>query len=368
MKNFLLFILISPFYLLLGQETAPFFQSKGENEDRYYSLRERMEQHKVPGASVAIFRKFQLDTTIQMGLIDAQAQEPVTPNTLFQMGSMTGAVVKFAVVSLASQGKIDLDASANQYLGKWKIEEKSFTRRNPITVRDLLIESRGFNDVYKPKGYRPGQPVPTWEQIMAGEAPSNIPALNLRKNTPKGSSMANEMILQRLLEEVYQMDFASLMKEHVFDPIGMKNSLIAAELSKSQKQNAAVGHKENGESIDGKRWIYPELAHSGLWSTPEDFARFVLYVYQAAKGLDNSLLSQELALAGIKAQRGNEGLILLEGDGNNYWGGAPEGFYAQFSANFEEGWIVVGCSNRQLAWQFVNWDLNPRSVEYARRP
>ncbi|MEM9986805.1 MAG: serine hydrolase domain-containing protein [Bacteroidota bacterium] len=368
MKYVALLLLFLPITALVAQEDAPYFFSKGEGEDRYYSLSERMEQHRVPGASTAIFRNFELDTTFQLGYRDTDGRLPVTPGTIFQMGSMTGAVVKFAVVSLASRGKIDLDKPANQYLGEWQIEEKGFTKRNPITVRDLLLEARGFNDVYKPKGYRPGLELPTWEEIMAGDSPSNIPALNLRRNSPKGSSLANEMILQRLLEEVYQADFPTLMKKEVFDPLGMKNSLIAAELNDSQKEYAAAGHQENGESIEGKRWIYPELAHSGLWSTPEDFGRFILFVYQAAQGKENSLLSQELALAGIKAQRGNTALILLEGNNNNYWGGAPQGFYSQFSANFEGGWIVVGCSNRQLAWQFVNWDLNPRSTEYAKRP
>ena len=39
------------------------------------------------------------------------------------MGSMTGALTKFAIVRLVNDGKINLDAPANQYLKSWKIPD-----------------------------------------------------------------------------------------------------------------------------------------------------------------------------------------------------------------------------------------------------
>jgi len=350
---------------LIAFSQGPFLT---EIDGKYETLEQRMAYHKVQGSAVAIMRNLEIDTTLYMGYRDEAHQLPVNEETRFQLGSMTGALVNFAVVRLASEGKIDLDAPANDYLTSWKIEEKGFTKGAPITVRDLLLERRGFNPVYKPNGYAPGSDIPTWEQIMAGETPANTDALNLRKSKAKNSSFANDMILQRLLEDVLQQDFATLMQEQVFGPIGMTHTLVAAELSAEQGQTASFGHEENGETIEGGRWIYPELAHSGVWSTPMDFALFVRHIFRAVKGLDNSLISQELALQGVKAQHENAALILLQGEnGDSYWGGAPKGFYSQFAANFEQGWIVVGCANRELAWQYVNWDLNGRSIEYAKR-
>lgn len=335
----------------------------------YQTLEQRMEYHKINGASVAIFRDFELDTTIQLGYRDRENDLLVDENTRFQLGSMTAAVVKFAVIRLASQGAIDLDTPVNEYLTSWKIEKKWFTRNSPVTVRDLLLEARGFNPVYKPTGYLAGAEIPTWEQIMAGESPSNLNALTLKRNIGKKSSLANEMILQRLLEDVYQQPLAEILEEQVFQPLGMSHSILRAELSSAEAQNACVGYDEEQNRIEGDRRIYPEVAHSGLWTTPEDFGTFVLHIFKAAKGMDNSLLSQELAIASIKAQRGSNALILLEKEdnGGNYWGGAPKGFYSQFAGSLEEGWIVVGCSNRELAWKFLNWELNGRSIEYARR-
>ena len=93
-----------------------------------------------------------------------------------------------------------------------------------------------------------------------------------------------------------------------------------------------------------------------------------MHIYKAARGEDNSLISQELAHEGIQSQNDYQGLLLLtKDDGTNYWGGASKGYYCQFTGNAQEGWLVVGCANRQLAWQYVNWYLNPRSTEYAQR-
>ena len=105
-----------------------------QEEGKWYSLEDRLIKHQVNGASTAIIRNFELDTTIQLGFRDKENELEVNEQTLFQMGSMTGALTNFAVVRLASEGKINLDAAANDYLESWKIEDKKFTKNNPDTV------------------------------------------------------------------------------------------------------------------------------------------------------------------------------------------------------------------------------------------
>lgn len=335
-----------------------------EEEGVKYPINERLKRHQVNGAAIAVVRNFEIDTAFQMGVRDAKNKLPVDDKTLFQMGSMTSPLAKFAIMRLVNDGKIDLDTDANRYLKNWTIEGKSFLKNEPITVRDLLLNRRGFNPVYKPTGYDSNEPLPTLTQILNGEKTSNLPALKLEKSKAKKSSIANILILQMILEDMHQQDFATIIKEQVFEPLGMKNSIIAANI---QDENAAKGYLEEGEAVAGGHRIYPELAHSGLWSTPVDYAKFVLHIFKAAKGMDNTFLSQNLAKQGITAQEDYHALILLEKENGSYWGGAPKGFYAQFAGNVEEGWVVVGCANRELAWQFINWELNGRGIEYAKR-
>ncbi len=363
MKRFFAALLLPLFCTPLLQGQEAYFIS--EIDGQYYTLEQRMATHQVNGAALTVVRNLQLDTSLYLGFRDQAQQLPVDQNTLFQMGGMTVPLIKFAVVRLANDGRIDLDAPVNRYLQGWRLPEKGFTRRRPVTVRDLLLQRRGFNDVYKPQGYAPGAELPGWTQIMAGAPPSNLPPLNLKKNKGRRNSMANVMILQRLLEDVHGQPLPQVIRATVFEPLGMTRSVITAALDERQQQNACVGYEEDGTPIPGKRRIYPELAHSGLWSTPTDYARFVLHLFRAAKGLDNTLIDAELARDCVTPQYRNHSLVLHKDDLNNYWGGAPRGFYCQFTGNLEAGWLVVGCSNRELAWQFVNWELNGRGIAYG---
>lgn len=339
-----------------------------EIESQTYSIEERMAEHQVNGMSYIAVKNFEIDTIIYKGYRDAEHQLPVDENTLFQMGSMTGALTKFAIIRLVNEGKIDLDAAANDYLKSWKIPQQSFTKNKPITVRDLLTQKRGMNDIYKPKGYLPNTPTPTLIQILNGEKPSNLGAMIPKKDRNKSgnSSMVNNMILQQILEDMHAKSFAEIIETAVFQPLQMNKSLIRAELSDKEKENAAVGYEQDKEKrIEGDRWVYPELGVAGLWSTPEDYMKFVLHVFKAANGIDNTLINQDLAQASIEPETGNTALILLK-NGTNYWGGAPEGFYSQFQGDAKTGNIIVASTNKHLCWKFINWELLPTGTKYLK--
>lgn len=357
-------ILICCFCQLQLNAQAPAFNI--EVESQTYSIEERMTEHHVNGLSYIAVKNFEIDTIIYKGYRDAENELPVDENTLFQMGSMTGALTKFAIIRLVNDGKIDLEAAANDYLKSWKIPEQSFTKKKPITVRDLLMQKRGMNDIYKPKGYLPNTPTPTLIQILNGEKPSNLGAMIAKKDINKSgnSSMVNNMILQQILEDMYDKSFAEIIETAVFQPLRMSKSLIRTELSIAEKENAAIGYEQNkGKRIEGDRRIHPELGVAGLWSTPEDYMKFVLHLFKAANGTDNTLIKQELAQACIEPETGNTALVLLK-NGNNYWGGAPEGFYSQFQGDAKTGNIIVACTNKHLCWKFINWEMLPTGTKY----
>lgn len=347
------------------------FQTEIEGEWQTIEDRMKPENHHVPGMGYVVIRNLAIDTVMYKGFRDRENELLVDENTLFQMGSMTAATVKFAIIRLVNDGKIDLDAPANQYLKSWKIPEKSFTKSNPVTVRDLLTQRRGFNDVYKPKGYLKGESLPTTLQILNGESPSNLGDMMLKKDINKkgNTSIANNMILQVILEDIHGKPLAEVIDSEVFKPLGMNRSLIRAQLSESEKDNYAVGYsQENGERIEGDNRVHPELAAAGLWSTPEDYAKFIIHLYKAAKGLDNSLINKGLAQQSVQPETGYISLVLYQNENkNNYWGGAPVGFYSQFEGNHEEGWAVIACTNKHLSWKFVNWELLPRGRDWAMR-
>src|SRR5438045_3991953 len=75
-----------------------------------------MQKHNVPGLTVAVIKDFKLHWTKAYGLADAESATPAGDTTLFQAASISKPLTAMAVLRLAQQGKLDLDADINTAL------------------------------------------------------------------------------------------------------------------------------------------------------------------------------------------------------------------------------------------------------------
>lgn len=357
----ILILLTTALSLSIAQNEAIF---TFEVDGKIYDMQERMAQENAQGVSLYAMKNDGADTMMQWGYRDVENQLKVEENTLFHVGGMTGALTNFAVLRLVNDGKIDLDTDVNEYMTSWQLPESKFTKTQPVTVRDLLLQKRGFKTISKPGGYVPGSKLPNLIQMLNGEAPSHEQPVKLVSNQNKSgnSSFYNTMILHQMLEDVYGKPFVDIMNEEVLQALNMTESTFSLPLTEEEASRAAFGYDDKGNMIEGGRWLYPELAAAGLWCTPKDYALFVNHIIQAANGQDNRYLSQELAQASINPEEGYRALILLKNDGYLYWGGASQGFYTQFEANVEEGWIIVVFINTHLRWK-LNSEIRHRAKQ-----
>ncbi len=68
--------------------------------------------------------------------------------------------------------------------------------------------------------------------------------------------------------------FPQFMTETVLEPLGMTNSTYGQPLTSEFASRAATGYYTNGEPVQGRWHIYPEMATAGLWTTASDLALF----------------------------------------------------------------------------------------------
>jgi CubicO group peptidase (beta-lactamase class C family) len=78
-----------------------------------------------------------------LGYRDFERKVPVTPDTLFAIGSSTKAFTAMLVAMGADEGKISLDDSPKKFLPYFKLQDPEADAK--ITVRDLLSHSSGLN-------------------------------------------------------------------------------------------------------------------------------------------------------------------------------------------------------------------------------
>ena len=137
MKNFLkiftLFILFVAFQFPHKRKQLILPNSKKQSN-------EELAATKTPGASVAIISGDKIIFAKGFGTTSAENGNPVTADTLFRMGSTTKMFTAAALVSLAEQGKIKLDAPIGNYIKNLPPKISAFNRASAFS------QSSGLRD------------------------------------------------------------------------------------------------------------------------------------------------------------------------------------------------------------------------------
>ena len=238
------------------------------------TLTELMDEFNVPGISVAVIRDFDIHWAKAYGVADIESGALADTETLFQAASISKPVAAMAVLKAVEDGKFSLDDDINTILKSWRLPDSEFTADQAVTPRSLTSHTSGLGDGFGFPGYHPSDPVPTLVQILNGEKPSNVgpvimerPPLVAMKYSGGGVTL-----MQLAIEEATGEPFAALLQETVLGPIGMTQSTFEQPLPAAWDRNAARAHDENGNAMDTKWHVYPELAAAGLWTTPTELA------------------------------------------------------------------------------------------------
>ena len=113
-------------------------------------LVERMAAHRVPGATLGIVHEGRV-TVIGAGVLSKATGVEVTPESLFQIGSITKVWTATLVLQLVDEGRLDLDAPVADVLPGFRVADPDVTRR--VTTRHLLTHTSGIDgDVFTDTG------------------------------------------------------------------------------------------------------------------------------------------------------------------------------------------------------------------------
>lgn len=316
------------------------------------TLRELMQRFRVPGVSIAVITDFKIHWTKTYGVADVETGRPVDDHTLFQAASISKPVTAMAALRLVEDGRLSLDRDINVVLKSWRVPDSDLTRARPVTPRSLFSHTSGADDGFGFPGYDPSAPRPTVVQVLEGKQPSNVgPVLFARLPYQAFKySGGGITIMQLALTDLTGRPFADLMQEMVLGPLGMTRSSYQQPLPDQLAARAARAHNSQGRGM-GPAWhVYPEQAAAGLWTTPEDLARFVIEVQTAVRGPAGRVLSQASAKemvspigvgpfgVGLSVERRGEGWYFSHGGSN--WG-----FRADVLAHLRKGYGVVIMTN-----------------------
>jgi CubicO group peptidase (beta-lactamase class C family) len=248
----------------------------------------------VPAVSIAAIRNGAIDWARAYGVSSIQGPS-VSTETLFGAASISKPVTALGVLKLVEEGKIDLDTNVNQYLKRWKVPDNQFTVVKKVTVRELLNHTSGIG-THNGDIYDPSTPVPTLLQLLEGEKPARTPPVRVEviPGTEYAYSNGGYLVLSLLIEDVTGETFAEYMKRTVLDPIGMKHSTFDAPLPPERRAHAATAYGADGKwAVPPSKYVSPNLAAGGLWSTATDLASLLLEVRREYDGKSSKVLHQK---------------------------------------------------------------------------
>jgi CubicO group peptidase (beta-lactamase class C family) len=338
-------------------------------------LLDRMAYYNVPGVSIAVINDNRIEWAKGYGVLEAGTDAPVTPDTLFQTGSIGKPVVAVATLHLVEQGLVDLDVDVNRYLVSWQVPENAFTAQEKVTLRRLLSHSAGMPH-HPVRGYAQGEAVPTLLEMLDGAPPANSQPIRVSyvPGTQAIYSNAGYLVIQPLLEDVTGQPFPAIMQDVVLEPWGMRDSTFESPLPEEREPSAASGHRTNGAPVRGRWHIYPEMSTGGsMWSTPSDMARFLIAVMDAYAGRSGSVLSPEMAREMLTPQIESTGLgpAVLDDGGDRFYflhDGATDGYETYMVAYPKRGQGVVIMTNADSGAALWDEIVNSVSVEYGLVP
>src|SRR5215471_11064704 len=251
--------------------------------ERSVDLPRLMQEHRVPGMSVAVVHHFELAWAKGYGVTEPGGHRPVTPQTLFLAGSISKPVTSIGALALVDSGRLSLDADVNERLKSWHIPQSEYSSQK-VTLALLLDHTAGFTGGDFFPGYAVGVPVPTLVQVLDGAKPANNPPVRL--GSMPGSkwrySGDGYLVIQQLMIDVTGRPFPELMRELVLDKLGMRSSTFEQPLPLALDSLAARGTRRDGTPVAGGWHVSPEMSAAGLWTTPTDLAKLAIGVAQAA--------------------------------------------------------------------------------------
>ena len=252
--------------------------SSGLSDDFTPLVRRLMARDQIPGLAVGLVERGRLVFARGFGYRDADTQLPVTPDTLFALGSCSKAFTATAIALLADEGKIALDAPVRAYLPDFVLEDPVATAT--LTTRDLLTHRSGLprHDLF-------------WYQ-----APFSRDELyrRLRFLEPAGPPHAQwrynslmYVVAGRIVEQVTGESWESFVQARILSSLKMRRTVLSAEEMATDSDHASpyAIHEGSVQRMPMLKQLSAIAPAGAVSSSVRDLARWLTFHATRSPGL-----------------------------------------------------------------------------------
>ncbi|WP_424680801.1 serine hydrolase [Frateuria sp. YIM B11624] len=225
----------------------------------------------VPGIAVAIVKDGRVVMEQGWGLRELGKGDKVDANTLFAIASNTKAFTAAALQQLAEQGKLDMDDRVIEHLPWFRMSDPYVTHE--MRIRDLLAHRSGLSLGAGDLLYWPPTSYTTKEVV---ERLARVP---IKNSFRAGYAYDNILfaVATLVIEQASGESYADYVREHIFKPVGMDQSLIDKTYLKPG-MDVATGHAKADfkdlKPVPPMAWLNDPGA-GGIYSSVHDLAKWM---------------------------------------------------------------------------------------------
>lgn len=299
------------------------------------AIQAAMEKAGIPGAAVAVIVGDRVVWTKGFGVASVETRTPVTPDTLFQIGSMTKSFTAAAILSAAAGGAIALDEPVSSY-----VHGLTACVGAP-TLTQLLSHTGGIMDEPDEYGPQGEDGLGAYQRTWSSEY-CLLPPGRAFSYSNSGYALAG-----LALQEVDEKPYAEAMRERVLAPLGMPRTTFRP--TEAMTWPLAVGHRRKEDG--GFEVVRPLANDARLWpagtlySSANEMARFAIALMNdgridGVQALPAGVAAKmRMAVAEIPStgQKYGQGMFLTGGLRSGH-GGTMTGYSAEFDI---EDWHAV---------------------------
>lgn len=237
----------------------------------------------APGLVYGVVADGKLVHVKGLGVQDLDAKAPVNAESLFRIASMSKAFTALAVLKLRDEGKLSLEAPAEQYVPQLKTWRYPTADSPKITVRNLLTHTAGFVED-NPWGDR--------QQVMSEAEFSAYLADGVPFSRAPGLEMEYSNLgyatLGRIITNVSGKPYQDYIREEIMRPLGMTSS--GYDIFASPKARRAIGYRwqDNAWAREPDMKDGTFGAMGGVETSANDYARWVAFLLSAWPARDDA--------------------------------------------------------------------------------
>ena len=221
----------------------------------------------TPGCALGVYRDGRMLYSRGYGLANIADATPITPKTIFDIGSTSKQFTATSIILLAQQGKLSLDDDVRRFIPELPRYQKT------ITIRHLLHHTSGIRDYI---GLLTLGGVDISGRATAKQTLDAIvrqKALNFEPGTEHLYSNSGYFLLSQIVERVSRKSMRAFAEENIFRPLGMTSTHYRDDHSIPLPGGAtSYSPTPSGFNINLSKW--EQTGDGAVNTTVEDLLRW----------------------------------------------------------------------------------------------